>query len=129
MAGAAPAWNDGLPIIIIGAGFAGLALSQGFHRRKIPFLVFEQDELLTRPYGHRFRLDDAGIEALHETISPELGELFERTCPKLISKAPTVRDPRTLEELPVPPRPIPPGKGPYPIDRQAGYESCECSFR
>ncbi|KAF2159694.1 hypothetical protein M409DRAFT_29856 [Zasmidium cellare ATCC 36951] len=110
-------WTDSNPVIIMGAGFAGLALAQGLHVRKIPFLVFEQDELSTRPYGHRFRLDEAGIDALLETISPELGDLFEKTFPRLISKAPKIRDARTLEEMPLPSRPEPTGKGPLPIDR------------
>lgn len=88
-------WTEANPVLIIGAGFAGLVLAQGLHRREIPFVVFEQDKLSTRPSGHRFRLDAAGIEAVHETIPLELVDLFEKTCPKVISKAPTIRDTRT----------------------------------
>lgn len=118
-------WTATNPIIIIGAGFAGLALAQGLHLRGVPFVVYEQDELLTRSYGHRFRLDAAGIDALLETIPPELADLFEKTCPKLISKAPKIRDPRTLEEIPLPARPEPTGKGPLPIDRWVWCAPCK----
>lgn len=106
-----------LPIIIVGAGFAGLVLAQGLHKHNIPFLVFEQDDRAHRPGGHRFRIDTDGTEALYETISPELGDLFSRTCPKLINRSPTFADAKTMEPLEFPRRLQKPGRGPSPIDR------------
>ncbi|KAK4496839.1 hypothetical protein PRZ48_011288 [Zasmidium cellare] len=109
--------NHGLPVIIIGAGFAGLTVAQGLHKHGIPFLVFEQDELSHRPGGHRFRIDTDGPEALYETIPTELDDLFTRTCPRLINRSPTFADSETLELLDFPKRPPKPGRGPSAIDR------------
>lgn len=78
--------ESNLPIIIIGAGFAGLILAQGLHKHNVPFLVFEQDQLSHRPGGHRFRIDTDGTEALYETIPDDLGDLVSRTCPTLINR-------------------------------------------
>ncbi|KAF2170479.1 hypothetical protein M409DRAFT_19300 [Zasmidium cellare ATCC 36951] len=106
-----------LPVIIIGAGFSGLTLAQGLHKHGISFVVFKQDHLSYRSGGHRFRIDTDGSEALYETIPNELGDLFSRTCPKLINRSPTFADPETMELLDFPKRPQKPGRGPSPIDR------------
>lgn len=75
---------DQLPILIIGAGVASLTLAQGLHRRSIPFRIFERDINVTaRAQGYRFRLDPEGASALEEVFTPELWNLFKRTCGKL----------------------------------------------
>lgn len=104
-------------MLIIGAGFAGLVLAQGLHKHGIPFLVFEQDSATSRPGGHRFRIDTDGTEALYDTIPDDLGDLFTRTCPKLIKRAPTFADPISMEMIDFPKRPHKSGRGPSAIDR------------
>ena len=61
------------PILISGAGIGGLALAQGLLKAKIPFRVFERDHSFNiRTQGYRFRLPEAGINALTQLLSPEL---------------------------------------------------------
>jgi 2-polyprenyl-6-methoxyphenol hydroxylase-like FAD-dependent oxidoreductase len=67
-------------IIIIGGGVAGLALAQGLQHRNIPFQVYERDSR-TSAKGYRFRVVDAGLDALQETISPALWKLLEESHP------------------------------------------------
>lgn len=70
-------------ILIIGGGVAGLVLAQGLKHRGIPFKVFEHNERLsTKSHGYRFRCEAAGLEALQETLSPEMWDLLEKTHAK-----------------------------------------------
>ncbi|KAF7197296.1 Dual O-methyltransferase/FAD-dependent monooxygenase CTB3 [Pseudocercospora fuligena] len=104
-------------VVIIGAGFGGLLLAQGLRKHNIPFQLFEQEQLSERPKGHRFRIGEDGTEALYATIPNELGDLFTKTCPKLIDPRPSFWDPKTLAKVDILPRPKRPGRGPCAIDR------------
>ncbi|KAI0837700.1 cercosporin toxin biosynthesis protein [Hypoxylon sp. FL0890] len=69
-------------IIIVGGGLGGLCLAQGLSKAGIPFHVFERDARADwRAQGYRLRLNGEGVNALKETLSPELWERFEKTCP------------------------------------------------
>ncbi|KAF8848897.1 FAD/NAD(P)-binding domain-containing protein, partial [Acephala macrosclerotiorum] len=67
-------------IIIVGGGVAGLTLAQGLKHRNIPFRLFERDAQ-TLEKGYRFRIVDAGLDALEETLPPSLWKLLEDTHP------------------------------------------------
>ena len=85
-------------ILIIGAGIAGLVLAQGLKHRGIPFKVFERDgSLSAKDQGYRFRCEAAGLEALEETVSPEIWEMIEKTHPRDSPPVLTLLDPYTAE--------------------------------
>ncbi|KAK1751943.1 cercosporin toxin biosynthesis protein [Echria macrotheca] len=68
-------------ILIIGGGLGGLCLAQGLKRAGVPFRVYERDaDASWRPQGYRLRINGEGVNALKETLSPELWERFENTC-------------------------------------------------
>jgi len=67
-------------VIIVGGGIAGLVLAQGLKYRNIPFSLFERDSKASTK-GYRFRVVDAGLDAMEETIPPSLWKLLEDTVP------------------------------------------------
>ncbi|PVH82514.1 FAD/NAD(P)-binding domain-containing protein [Cadophora sp. DSE1049] len=68
-------------ILIAGGGIGGLALAQGLKKHNIPFTVFETDSCPNaRAQGYRIRIAGNGAVALHECLSVEHWNLFERTC-------------------------------------------------
>lgn len=67
-------------VIIVGGGIAGLVLAQGLKYRNIPFSLFERDGKASTK-GYRFRVVDAGLDAMGETIPPSLWKLLEDTVP------------------------------------------------
>ena len=61
------------PILIIGAGLGGLALGQGLRKLGIPFQIFERDASIgARLQGYRIRISGEGLDALKETLLPEV---------------------------------------------------------
>ena len=95
-------------ILIAGAGLGGLCLAQGLKKAGIDFHVYERDKASNyRLQGYRIRIHSDGIDALHQCLPTELGQLFEDTCAEFrLGPGPTA-DPLTgeLEEKP-------PGQGP-----------------
>ncbi|OTA97645.1 hypothetical protein M434DRAFT_391841 [Hypoxylon sp. CO27-5] len=71
----------GPPVLIIGAGVAGLVLAQGLRLRSIPFRLFERYPLHSSQ-GHRFRISKDGHAALNIVLSPQLQDLLRRTAPE-----------------------------------------------
>jgi len=68
-------------VSIIGAGLGGLCLAQGLRRAGIAFDVYERDPAAaSRSQGYRIRIDADGQAALAQCLSPELYELFRRSC-------------------------------------------------
>jgi 2-polyprenyl-6-methoxyphenol hydroxylase-like FAD-dependent oxidoreductase len=61
-----------LPVIIVGAGFSGLALAQGLKRKGIPCIVFERDVSRdVRNQGVLIGVNEHGIYALQELVGKE----------------------------------------------------------
>jgi 2-polyprenyl-6-methoxyphenol hydroxylase-like FAD-dependent oxidoreductase len=74
-----------LKIVIVGAGLGGLCLAQALRRRDIDVEVFERDKTpWDRPQGYRLHLDADGINALHQSLTPELFRLFDATSMKVL---------------------------------------------
>lgn len=69
------------PILIIGAGIAGLTLAQKLQLHSIPFRLFERHARSHIKQGHRFRISRDGEAALHSVLSPHLQKLLRRTAP------------------------------------------------
>ncbi|KAG8157910.1 hypothetical protein KVR01_012182 [Diaporthe batatas] len=85
------------PILIIGAGVAGLTLAQGLRLRSIPFRIFERQAQTHIKQGHRFRISREGQAALNSVLSPELQDLLRRTTADRRHHAPRYVDARKLE--------------------------------
>jgi len=72
-------------VIIIGAGLGGLTFAQGLKKADIPFHVYERDPTSDfRAQGYRIHISLEGGEALKNNLTPELFDLFERTCADMI---------------------------------------------
>jgi len=68
-------------VIIIGGGLGGLAFAQGLKKANIPFHVYERDSTSAfHAQSYRIRISPEGGEALKNNLTPELFDLFERTC-------------------------------------------------
>ncbi|KAF2114216.1 hypothetical protein BDV96DRAFT_577768 [Lophiotrema nucula] len=102
------------PVLIIGAGIAGLTLAQGLRLRSIPFRVFERHPQSHRSQGHRFRISKDGQEDLSRVLSPQMQALLRRTAadghrfePRYVDARtldftrPTAVDPETTPAMPV----------------------------
>ncbi|KAI0889450.1 FAD/NAD(P)-binding domain-containing protein [Annulohypoxylon maeteangense] len=68
------------PVLIIGAGVAGLTLAQGLRLRSIPFRLFERHPQSHSSQGHRFRISRDSQAALNSVLSPQLQALLKRTA-------------------------------------------------
>ncbi|KAK7917669.1 hypothetical protein PG985_011277 [Apiospora marii] len=101
-----------LPVLIIGAGVAGLTLAQGLRLRSVPFRLFERHARSHKAQGHRFRISGPGRAALNSVLSPQLQNLLQRTAPE-IGSAPRYVDARKLEF----PDPTPADPEAMPVDR------------
>lgn len=87
------------PILVIGAGLAGLSLGQSLKQSNIPFQIFERDQAASfRAQGYRIRIDQQGGNALKRLLPPSLFALFEETSAKVISGGHRF-DPITLAEI------------------------------
>ncbi|KAI1398266.1 FAD/NAD(P)-binding domain-containing protein [Hypoxylon fuscum] len=103
-----------LPVLIIGAGIAGLTLAQGLRLRSIPFRLFERYPRSRTSQGHRFRISKDGQTALNNVLSPQLQELLKQTAPDRYRFAPRYVDVRKLDfEKPIP---VDPAES-MPVDR------------
>ncbi|ETS80907.1 hypothetical protein PFICI_08436 [Pestalotiopsis fici W106-1] len=101
------------PIIIIGAGVAGLTLAQGLRLRSIPFRLFERHPKSHSSQGHRFRVSKEGQEALSTVLSSELKNIFASTAPGVPRIEPRYVDTRNLDFS----RPKPVDPVSIPMDR------------
>lgn len=69
------------PIIIIGAGISGLALSHGLQKHSIPFKLLERDlSHAYRAQGYRLRIAAEGLTALEYLLDKPTWENFLLTC-------------------------------------------------
>ncbi|KAI0008978.1 FAD/NAD(P)-binding domain-containing protein [Xylariaceae sp. FL0662B] len=101
------------PILIIGAGIAGLTLAQGLRLRSIPFRLFERHPRSHTSQGHRFRISKDGQAALNSVLSPQLQSLFRHTAAEGHRFQPRYIDARKLEFS----KPTPGDPETMPVDR------------
>ncbi len=72
-----------LKVLIVGAGLGGLCLAQALCQHDIDVEVFERDKSLwERPQGYRLHIDSDGVNALYQSLPPELYHLFDATSMK-----------------------------------------------
>ncbi|KAK7754915.1 hypothetical protein SLS62_002999 [Diatrype stigma] len=80
------------PVLIIGAGVAGLTLAQGLRLHSVPFRLFERYARSNSLQGHRFRISGDGRAALNSVLSPPLRRLLARTAAETHPLAPRYVD-------------------------------------
>ena len=69
-----------LRVLIVGAGLGGLCLAQALQQHDVEVAVFERDNSpWDRPQGYRLHIDSDGVQALHQSLTPELYHLFLAT--------------------------------------------------
>ncbi|KAI0411994.1 FAD/NAD(P)-binding domain-containing protein [Xylaria grammica] len=68
------------PVLIIGAGVAGLTLAQGLRLHSILFRLFERHPRSHVSQGHRFRISKDGQSALNSVLSGQLQSLLRDTA-------------------------------------------------
>ncbi len=72
-----------LKVLIAGAGLGGLCLAQSLRQHDVDVEVFERDtSLWDRPQGYRLHIDSDGVNALHQSLTHELYQLFDATSMK-----------------------------------------------
>lgn len=101
------------PILIIGAGVAGLTLAQGLRLHSIPFRLFERHAQSRSLQGHRFRISKEGRAALNSVLSPQLQNLLRQTAAETHPFEPRYVEARKLEF----PKPTPADLEAMPVDR------------
>lgn len=101
------------PILIVGAGVAGLVLAQGLRLRSTPFRLFERYPQSHRAQGHRFRISSEAQLALEGALSPPLKNLLRQTAPTRNRFQPRYVDTKKLEF----PAATPAGFDSIPVDR------------
>ncbi|KAK7707984.1 hypothetical protein SLS64_006806 [Diaporthe eres] len=102
------------PVLIIGAGVAGLTFAQGLRLRSVPFRIFERHARSHVKQGHRFRTSRDGQAALDSVLSPQLRDLLGRTAAERHRFAPRYVDARKLDFAV--PEPVDPMDS-MPVDR------------
>ncbi|KAJ4385990.1 hypothetical protein N0V93_008881 [Gnomoniopsis smithogilvyi] len=103
------------PVLIVGAGVAGLTLAQGLRLTSITFRIFERHAQSHVKQGHRFRISKEGQAALDTVLSPRLQQLLRRTAPEKQTFAPRYVDARQLDFGK--PEPVDPAESGMPLDR------------
>ncbi len=74
-----------LKVLITGAGLGGLCLAQALRHFDVDVEVFERDKSpWDRPQGYRLHIDSDGVNALYQSLSPDLYSLFDATSMKAL---------------------------------------------
>ncbi len=72
-----------LKVLISGAGLGGLCLAHTLRRHDVDVDVFERDTSpWDRPQGYRLHIDSDGVDALYQSLTPDLYTLFDATSMK-----------------------------------------------
>ncbi len=72
-----------LKVLIVGAGLGGLCLAQALLQYDIDVEIFERDtSFWDRPQGYRLHIDSDGVNALYQSLTSELYNLFDATSMK-----------------------------------------------
>ncbi len=67
-------------VLIVGAGLGGLCLAQALRQHNVDVHIFERDtSLWDRPQGYRLHIGPEGVNALYQSLPPELYHLFNAT--------------------------------------------------
>ncbi|KAI1419463.1 FAD/NAD(P)-binding domain-containing protein [Xylaria sp. FL1777] len=101
------------PVLIIGAGVAGLTLAQGLRLHSIAFRLFERHPQSHASQGHRFRISNDGHTALNSVLSPRLRALLKDTAAERHRFEPRYVDAIKLDY----PEPTPVDPESMPLDR------------
>ncbi|RYC56587.1 hypothetical protein CHU98_g9621 [Xylaria longipes] len=101
------------PVLIIGAGVAGLTLAQGLRLRSVAFRLFERHPRSHASQGHRFRISKDGQSALESILSPQLRSLLRDTAAERHRFEPRYVDASKLDY----PEPTPVDPETMPLDR------------
>lgn len=87
------------PILVIGAGLAGLSLGQALKESGIDFKIFERDQAASfRAQGYRIRIDQRGGDALKHLLPTHLFQRFDATSAPVVPGGHRV-DALTHEEI------------------------------
>ncbi|KAI2778465.1 FAD/NAD(P)-binding domain-containing protein [Daldinia loculata] len=108
-----PSTRRQLPVLIVGAGVAGLTLAQGLRLSSIAFRLFERHPQSYPFQGHRFRISNETHTALSNLLSSPLQTLLGRTAPENPPFSPRYIDATKLD-FPIPTSVNPPS---VPVDR------------
>ncbi|CAJ2511245.1 Uu.00g068700.m01.CDS01 [Anthostomella pinea] len=69
------------PVLISGAGIAGLSLARSLRSHKIPFVLYERDSVgASRTQGYRIRISSQGQDALRAIMNADDYRRFEAGC-------------------------------------------------
>ncbi|KAI1755940.1 FAD/NAD(P)-binding domain-containing protein [Xylaria castorea] len=101
------------PVLIIGAGVAGLTLAQGLRLHSVAFRLFERHPRSHTSQGHRFRISKDGQLALDSVLSPRLQSLLRDTAAERHRFEPRYVDAKKLNY----PEPTPVDPVTMPLDR------------
>ncbi len=101
------------PVLIIGAGVAGLTLAQGLRLHSVAFRLFERHPRSHASQGHRFRISKDGHIALNSVLSRQLRALLKDTAAERHRFAPRYVDASKLDYS----EPTPVGPETMPLDR------------
>ncbi|KAI0454036.1 FAD/NAD(P)-binding domain-containing protein [Xylaria acuta] len=101
------------PVLIIGAGVAGLTLAQGLRLHSVAFRLFERHPRSHTSQGHRFRISKDGQSALDSVLSPQLRSLLRDTAAEKHRFEPRYVDAGKLNH----PEPTPVDPDTMPLDR------------
>ncbi len=72
-----------LKVLISGVGLGGLCLAHTLRRHGVDVDVFERDTSpWDRPQGYRLHIDADGVDALYQSLTPDLYRLFDATSMK-----------------------------------------------
>ncbi|KAI5370385.1 Putative O-methyltransferase domain, FAD-binding domain, O-methyltransferase COMT-type [Septoria linicola] len=73
--------TESKPVLIMGAGIAGLCLGQGLKKAGIDFRIFERDPSMdSRPQGYRLKLEPDAAKSLRECLPEYVYQAFESSC-------------------------------------------------
>ncbi|KAI0098823.1 FAD/NAD(P)-binding domain-containing protein [Nemania sp. FL0031] len=101
------------PVIIIGAGVAGLTLAQGLRLRSVSFRLFERRPRFHISQGHRFRISKDGQSALNSVLSRQIQTLLLATAAEKHRFEPRYVDASKLNYS----EPTPVNAEAFPLDR------------
>ncbi|WP_285479252.1 NAD(P)/FAD-dependent oxidoreductase [Amycolatopsis sp. NBRC 101858] len=71
--------DEGMRVVVVGAGLGGLTLAHGLRREGIDVVVYERDAASGRPQGVSLHVDERGASALRACLPPAHAAMVEAT--------------------------------------------------